>query len=393
LPLNNARDTDFISIATLPDGQIAVGTANVGEVFVASASAQRGYCESVIHDAKGEARWGRARWIANAPAGTALRVETRTGNVAEPDGTWSAWEPARMDSAGEGAIVSPGARFLQYRVALEGNGVSPSLREISFSYIARNQPPRVTLQSPTGGERWSGAQTLRWNAQDPDGDAVTYEVFYSADNGAAWKPLPAGKPAETAASAATPTGAQGKESVEDLQKRLDRTNMPATMKAMLLERARQRAAGGLEEGAPSKETSRALDTALLPDGLYLFKIVASDGGVNPGEALKAQTITEPILICNALPQVAISAPVIAPDKTIALSGRVTQRRVGVIAVQYRVDEGDWLPALPQDGLFDSSEEAYAILTSRLASGKHVLEVLAFNAAGGKSSAKVTVDIP
>lgn len=48
------------------------------------------------------------------PAETQASVETRSGDSATPDGAWSPWQPL----GGLGSIVSPNARYLQYRVAL-----------------------------------------------------------------------------------------------------------------------------------------------------------------------------------------------------------------------------------------------------------------------------------
>src|SRR5713101_4550152 len=53
--------------------------------------AARGTVVSEVLDAKIISRWGSLRWKANAPRGTAVTVAVRTGNVAEPDETWSDW--------------------------------------------------------------------------------------------------------------------------------------------------------------------------------------------------------------------------------------------------------------------------------------------------------------
>jgi hypothetical protein len=47
--------------------------------------------------------------------------------------------------------------------------------------------PTVTVTSPNGGETASGATlNVTWTANDVDGDLLTFNIQYSADNGATW---------------------------------------------------------------------------------------------------------------------------------------------------------------------------------------------------------------
>lgn len=49
--------------------------------------------------------------------------------------------------------------------------------------------PLITLTTPTSGDQWSGTQSVAWQASDDDGDALTYAVLYSPDQGATWLTL------------------------------------------------------------------------------------------------------------------------------------------------------------------------------------------------------------
>ncbi|HSE64807.1 MAG TPA: choice-of-anchor D domain-containing protein [Thermoanaerobaculia bacterium] len=49
--------------------------------------------------------------------------------------------------------------------------------------------PTVTITSPGMGETWDGRRTIRWQGADADGDALTYAVLYSPDNGSRWLPI------------------------------------------------------------------------------------------------------------------------------------------------------------------------------------------------------------
>ena len=56
---------------------------------------------SSVFSAGGTATWGTVNWTAAVPAGTTMIVETRSGNTATPDGSWSSWSVAS-----NGATVS-----------------------------------------------------------------------------------------------------------------------------------------------------------------------------------------------------------------------------------------------------------------------------------------------
>ena len=56
-----------------------------------------------------------------------------------------------------------------------------------LSRSASAHAPTVTLISPNGGETWGDTpQTIRWQADDADGDVLTFLLQYSVDNGASW---------------------------------------------------------------------------------------------------------------------------------------------------------------------------------------------------------------
>lgn len=95
-------------------------------------------------------------------------------------------------------------------------------------------PPVVDITYPRGGEILGGLAVHRisWKAHDPDGDALTYTVAYSADNGETWIPL----------------------------------------------------------AIDINETSYSWDTSDLETGKYLVKVIATDG-VNVGEDVSDNTFT------------------------------------------------------------------------------------------------------
>ena len=85
---------------------------------------------SGVFDASRLATWSTASWSASLPAGTALIVETRSGDSAAPDLAWSGWTAV----ANGAAVASPAGRYLQYRVRLTtiDTSVTPVLTSITF---------------------------------------------------------------------------------------------------------------------------------------------------------------------------------------------------------------------------------------------------------------------
>jgi hypothetical protein len=60
--------------------------------------------------------------------------------------------------------------------------------QILASVTAGVGMPTVQVLAPNGGEVLDGATIpVSWTASDPDGDALYYNVWYSADNGATWE--------------------------------------------------------------------------------------------------------------------------------------------------------------------------------------------------------------
>lgn len=87
--------------------------------------------------------------------------------------------------------------FFSYQIAKPAGVAVDSIvlykgEEILDEITASAHPPVVTLTSPNGGEEWAGDETVTWTASDEDGDALSFTLLYSPDNGVAWFPLAAG---------------------------------------------------------------------------------------------------------------------------------------------------------------------------------------------------------
>ena len=153
-------------------------------------------------DAGRRALFGRLG-LTLANAGDAeVRVETRSGSTADPESApWSDWMEAGSLGGGDPAatleIPSQPARFLQYRLTLEareggGSEKLPAVEDVRLSYAVPNLAPRLarlTLEASEPGEAGEPAAPtveISWEANDPDGDALVYNVSWQQPGTDRW---------------------------------------------------------------------------------------------------------------------------------------------------------------------------------------------------------------
>ena len=87
-------DTTFTTLALDPSGAVYAGTTDGGRIFnLAMAEPTVATYTSAAHDARRNSRWGVLSWTGLTPPGGRVVFQTRSGNVAKPDTTWSAWTP------------------------------------------------------------------------------------------------------------------------------------------------------------------------------------------------------------------------------------------------------------------------------------------------------------
>jgi outer membrane protein assembly factor BamB len=359
-------------------GEILVAASNPGRIYSLEAqTGSRGTFTSKVKDTETVSTWGRVRWEASLPAGSEIQVQTRSGNTATPDTTWSAWSTPYARPEGE-AITSEKARFLQVRVILGGKGgVSPVLDSVTAAYLQRNLRPQITqIQVHPPGEAFQkplsisgdteilgldtaipegrpgqqparssqppatsfsrkmyqkGIQTVSWRADDPNGDILVYDVYYR------------------------PVG--------DQRFRLLRKGLTDPVVAW--------------------------DTTTVPNGRYLFKVRATDAPSNPDPlALSTEKESEPFEVDNTPPSVTATLVRASP-----LRVRVVARDDSSIIrkAEYSVDGGRWLEIHPLDGINDSIEETYEIPVAELGSpGPHLVVVRAMDLLGNVATARVEV---
>ena len=107
-------------------------------------SLTEGTLTSEVHDTKLLSRFGTMSWRGDVPPDTAIAVQIRTGNVGEPDETWSSWS-AEQSQPDPAIAKAPAGRFVQYRVKLSSRNPkrTPELRGVALNYRSSNLPPEI----------------------------------------------------------------------------------------------------------------------------------------------------------------------------------------------------------------------------------------------------------
>jgi sugar lactone lactonase YvrE len=408
-------------------GNVYATAADSGRLVRLTTTGHRsGSYLSAVHDAAAAARWGAVRWRGDVPDGTELSILTRSGHTAYPDDTWSEW--TQVPRVAGARVASPPGRYLQCRLEFGAEGAAvPTVDAVEFVYLPANRAPEVRITAPKGDEVWSGSQTIRWSGRDADGDELEYVVYCSSDRGATWRAIESGEEMEAdgeefpedeqeaapeaevagegeamisippsadapggGATAAGPVGMrhmgeyEGPPEQDEVLEALgdEMLEQEAELEGELAEEGE--AAGPRPTGPPSRATSRKWDTAEVPDGVYWLRVVVSDEKANPAEPREGEAVSRSFLIDNTPPELILDRRR-RDDDPPPRSVTVFDGSSYVTSAELKVDDGEWLAAMPEDGLFDGQFEAVLLDVDRLPEGAHEVAVRARDAAGNVAS--------
>jgi hypothetical protein len=334
-----------------PSGRIIGAASNPGKLFALSpAAARRGTFESDVRDAGTVASWGVIRWRASANAG-AVNVFTRTGNTATPDETWSAWSAAYTNAGGE-QIVSPTARYLQWRAVLTADGGDgPVLTSVTTAYLPRNLRPEVTAITvhPPGTVFQRPFSTGETELAGFD-DAAADVRFAAQTAATSTSGLPSAAPA---------LGRRiYQKGLQTFVWKADDDNDDRLQFDILYRREGETSWKALHRGLT--DPIFVWDTTSVPDGTYFVKVSASDAQSNsPGAALVGEFESVSFDIDNTAPRIELQPAARAGTRTtIAFSVRDEQSPVQ--RVEYSLDASRWRLAYPKDGIADSRREDFDV---------------------------------
>ncbi len=333
-----------LSFANTQNETVLIGTGNTGKLYSLGKTEKHEYASDVL-DTGAYARFGR---IEVDPDSQGYELLTRTGNVEQPargrgDWGWSDWQPLK-----EGAVQSPPGRFLQWKAVLHDSArlgsvginylpvnaapevddlvVAPGARlnpqasavgqqqTVSVSFASANQAMVVPVDNgntstPLQAVKDRTAITVRWAAHDENGDDLTYSLYLRGDGEHDWHLL--------------------------------------------------------KDGLTDKAYS--FDAALIPDGGYRVKVVASDApSHSPGEALSGAKVSDRFEVDTTPPTVTALKAEVASAKCaeapcpapVHIAFDAEDAASSIAHAEYSLDAGSWQYIDPVGKLSDSKREHY-----------------------------------
>jgi hypothetical protein len=355
------------------DHSVLAATSNMGRIYrLGDTPGASGSYEAPVHDSGTASRWGSLTWRADAPAGSSVRFRTRSGNSAKPDRTWSDWSEPLSDAAGS-RIPSPNARYIQWKAELAGGGGTPLLDSVVLAYLPQNSPP-VVKSINVISQSVAASQTARAAASS---SSAAYSVTVS-DTGDATTSAPAGTPTQT-----LPRAASQQITVTWQAEDPDGDRLVYNVYF----RGEDETQWKLLRG-DTHENSVAFDGDVLADGKYFFRVVASDREANPPAAAReGQLVSAPVMIDNTPPVVAI-AVVRHSGGAAHIEFEASDAASPLRRCEYSLDAANWVPVAAADGVIDSLREKFVLDLTGLAPGEHLLVIRAADSANNTGVAKV-----
>jgi len=354
---------------------ILIGTGNTGKLVRLGAAPDHEYASDVL-DAGAFARFGH---IEVEPGSSGYQLFTRSGNVEQPVRGWSDWQPLNKD-----AVASPPGRFLQWKVALSSGA---TIGAIGVNYLPVDSAPvvddlivvpgvRITPQTPQVGV---APQTTIAFPASSTGVTVTY-----SDGGPA-NPLPAIKDRTAISIRWAAHDDDGDDLTYALYLRGDGEKVWRLLKDTITEKA------------------YSFDAALIPDGGYQIKVIASDAPSHtPTEVLTGEKISErfevdttPPVVTGLKAQVSQNQCIHAPCPQLVFIAFEAEDIFSPIArAEYSLDAGPWQFIQPVGTLSDSKHEHYEFLLPAKdvagALGEHLITVRVYDRHENVGAAKTVI---
>lgn len=343
-------------------------------------TARRGEFLTLPFDAGINAHFGLLRLFGSWPSGSSATAAVRTGQTIIPDASWSAWTEEVAAPAGQLNAKTQG-RYLQVRVTLKSDGkVLPQLTRLSVAYLRQNVAPFVrevvalrkglSLQAMPRDDAKSktvsladkatsdevrsgdtddkrtftmprarqveetGALTIKWLADDPNGDMLRFDLFLRREGEKEWRLLKAG--------------------IDDF--------------------------------------FYSLKSTQLPDGYYQFRVRASDAlGNAPGTDKQDMRESRAVLVDNTPPSID-SLAVRMNGAQAFLKAVIRDTASPLTAAQVSVDGGEFMMLTPDDGILDGLSDAVSVNLGQLSAGRHSVTVRAIDDAANEGFAQTSFDV-
>ncbi len=309
-----------ITAVTVVGEDIYLGTANPAKLIKLGAGfASEGTYTSDLIDADQPANWGKLQIEADIPKGCKVIVASRSGNVKDiNDSTFSKWtEPMPVTEPIQ--LRCPLGRFCQYKLVLQSeDGLkSPLIREIAVASSVPNLAPKVESVSVDRIPQKEYTLKISYKAEDDNADKLIYKIDF---------------------------------------RKVGRTNW-------------------IELKDELEEDNFEWDSRTVEDGRYEVRITASDERSNTTTTkLTGSRISEPVIVDNTGP-VITKHTIDKNAKTITLKLQVSDEFSAIGKLDYTIDSNaEWIGAIPDDVVYDTTEENFTIVVEKLEPGEHIIAI-------------------
>jgi outer membrane protein assembly factor BamB len=331
-----------ITAVAVSDKDVYAGTANPARLVLLSGDyASEGTYQSSLIDAGQPAHWGKLQIDADVPRGCKVLVSSRSGNVEDVnDPSFSAWtEPVQITEPVQ--LRCPLGRFCQYKLVLQTSDgqATPLVREVALASTVPNLAPRVEsvdisrLQNPAEKQ---GFFKISYKAVDDNEDKLVYKIDFRKIGRSEWIEL--------------------KDKTED--------------------------------------DSFEWNGKTVEDGRYEVRIIASDERNNTtATKLTGSRISDPIVVDNTGPAIR-KYSIDKGAKTATLKLDVADELSVISKLEYTIDsDAEWKGTLPDDFVFDTTDESFTIVTEDLEPGEHVIALKISDDVGNTTYKTFEINIP
>jgi hypothetical protein len=339
--LTSVAPTQITGLALSPDSKLWAITGNIGKVFsIGPADAPSGTYESDVLDAGSFSYWGRISLEPDAQQ-PGITFETRSGNLNRAQNNWSPWE-----KLANGRIASPAARFLQYKVTITGNAellgtdiayqpknVAPTIEQVEITPTNYRFPAPANAAAPTN-PNLTLPPLGRKPPSSPGAAADNYIfpalTYAKGQIGVRWLPTD--------------------ENGDTLLAKVEIRGVNETTWKLVRDKIRER--------------YLSWDSTAFPDGRYVARVTVTDAPSNPpDQALSASRESDPFLIDNTPPEITGLAATAAGQK-LDIRFHAKDALSWLDKAEYSVNGGEWMVAEPTTRLTDSSEHDYRVQIDR-----------------------------
>ena len=356
-----------LSLTNAQGDTVLIGTGNTGKLYSLGKTQTHEYASDVL-DAGAFARFGR---VEIEPDSANYELLTRTGNVEQPirghgDWGWSEWQPLN-----DGAVQSPAGRFLQWKAILRDGG---QLGEVGINYLPVNAAPTVDDLVVAPG--------ARLNPQPTNPNQQNVNISFPSTSQPAVVPVDTG-------SANTPLQALKDRAAVTVRWAAHDDNGDDLVYSLYLRGDGERDWHLLKDNINEKAYS--FDAALIPDGGYRIKVIASDApSHNPGDALTDFMESDRFEIDTTPPVVSalkaseqsiqcVRAPCVGP---VHVTFDAEDAASPIAHAEYAIDAGTWQYIDPIGKLSDSKREHYDFQIPAKSlegkSGEHLITVRVYD---------------